>query len=262
MGNPAPMSFTIKEEAGFNYVEQGEGPVLLLLHGLFGALSNFQDVFKGFADSYRVIIPLLPIYEKSHKDPSVSGMTEFVSEFVDHLGLEKMTLLGNSLGGHIGLVYTLTYPDKVSNLVLTGSSGLFESGMGSGFPRRSSYEYIKERVAYTFYSPKTATKELVDEVFDIVSDNYKTLRILRIARSAQRHNMSADLNRIEVPTLLIWGLNDNITPPYVAHEFNKLISDSELHFIDQCGHAAMMEQPERFNAVLTQFLAKHIVTSS
>ncbi len=251
------MNFEIKEEHGFQYVESGQGPTVLILHGLFGALSNFRDVFQSFGGRYRVLIPLLPIYEKTKVDASVSGMAEFVEGFVAAKGLDDMVLLGNSLGGHIGLVYTLNNPEKVRALVLTGSSGLFESGMGSGFPRRSSYEYIQERVAYTFYSPETATKELVDEVFGIVSDNYKTLRILRIARSAQRHNMAPDLHRIKVPTLLIWGLNDNITPPRVAHEFDKLIEHTELSFIDKCGHAAMMEVPQRFNELLAPFLAKH-----
>ena len=139
-------------------------------------------------------------------------------------------------------------------MILTGSSGLFESGMGSSFPKRGSYEYIRERVAYTFYSPDTASKELVDEVFDIVGDNFRTLKILRIARSAQRHNMRTEIVNIKVPTLLIWGLNDNITPPRVAYEFQKLIRNSELKFIDKCGHAAMMEQPKLFNSILSVFL--------
>jgi pimeloyl-ACP methyl ester carboxylesterase len=252
------MELVIQKEQGFQYVEQGQGPILLLLHGLFGALSNFHRIFEGVAHQYRVIIPLLPIDAKTHTDASIDGLTSFVEEFVAMKGLSDLSLLGNSLGGHIGLVYTLRNPEKVRTLTLTGSSGLFESGMGSGFPRRSSYEYIKERVAYTFYSPETATKELVDEVFSIVSDNYKTLRILRIARSAQRHNMSQDIVNIQVPTLLIWGLNDNITPPHVAHEFDKLIPNTELRFIDQCGHAAMMEKPERFNQLLLSFLHTHV----
>ena len=251
------MNFEIRKQDNFQYVEQGQGPTLLLLHGLFGALSNFQDVFKAFEKEYRVIIPLLPIYDKTQVGATVDELATFVEAFVEAKGLDHLYLLGNSLGGHVGLVYTLRRPDRVKGLVLTGSSGLFESGMGSSFPRRSSYEYIRERVAYTFYSPETATKELVDEVFEIVSDNYKTLRILRIARSAQRHNMARDLPRIMVPTLLIWGLNDNITPPQVAHEFDKLIPNTELHFIDQCGHAAMMEQPEVFNQRLLAFLQKH-----
>lgn len=227
---------------------------MLLLHGLFGALSNFQSVFQSFRDHFRVVIPLLPIYEETHADPSVGGLTEYIEDFVNMQGFKNMTLLGNSLGGHIGLVYTLRNPQMVKNLILTGSSGLFESGMGSTFPKRGSYEFIRERVRYTFYDPLTATKELVDEVFEIVSSNFKTLRVLKIARSAQRHNMREEVSKINVPTLLVWGLNDNITPPRVAHEFNRLIPSSKLRFVDKCGHAAMMEQPEHFNRILKQFL--------
>lgn len=256
------MTTDIRHEQGFKYIEQGQGPVLLILHGLFGALSNFADVFDAFSHKYRVIIPLLPIYEKSKVETSVEGLAEFVRTFMDFKGIGQATLLGNSLGGHIGLVFTLRNPDRVNALILTGSSGLFESGMGSGFPKRGSYEYIRERVGYTFYSPETASKELVDEVFDIVGDNFKTLRILRIARSAQRHNMRADLGNIQVPTLLIWGLNDNITPPHVAHEFDRLIPHTELRFIDKCGHAAMMEQPAIFNALLADFLSQYTHVSA
>jgi pimeloyl-ACP methyl ester carboxylesterase len=251
------MKLELIEEKGYQYVEQGSGPTLLLLHGLFGAMSNFAGVFEAFANDYRVIIPIIPIYDKTETGATVDGLTEFVEGFVAFKGLKDVTLMGNSLGGHIALVFTLRNPDLVRAMILTGSSGLFESGMGSGFPKRGSYEYIRERVGYTFYSPQTATKELVDEVFEIVSDNFKTLRILKIARSAQRHNMRKDIVNIQVPTLLVWGLNDNITPPRVAHEFDRLIPHTELHFIDQCGHAAMMEQPQAFNRITGNFLNIH-----
>jgi pimeloyl-ACP methyl ester carboxylesterase len=252
------MEPVIRHENGYQYVEQGQGEPMVLLHGLFGALSNFAAMFAEFSDRYRVIIPLMPIYEKTDVPATVEGLTDFIEGFIDFKGLENCVLVGNSLGGHVGLVYTLRRPEKVAALTLTGSSGLFESGMGSGFPRRSSYEYVRERVAYTFYSPATATKELVDEVFGIINDNYKTLRILNMARSAQRQNLSHLLHQIKTPTLLIWGLNDNITPPRVGHEFHKLIANSELCFIDQCGHAAMMEQSTRFNALLADFLNRKL----
>jgi len=139
---------------------------------------------------------------------------------------------------------------------LTGSSGLFESGMGSSFPRRGSRSYVEERVGYTFYSPKTATTELVDEVLGIINDNMAALRILQFARSAQNHNMRDEIRAIAAPALLIWGLNDNITPPYVAHEFEQLLPNATLRFIDRCGHAPMMEQPAIFNGYVKDFLEK------
>jgi pimeloyl-ACP methyl ester carboxylesterase len=160
------------------------------------------------------------------------------------------------LGGHVGLLYTLSNPDKVAKLILTGSSGLFENTMGGSYPRRGSYDYIKERVAYTFYDPKVASKELIDEVFETTKSIPKCMRIVAIAKSAQRNNLTEDLHNIKVPTLLVWGLNDTITPPMVGHDFNRLIPNSELKFIDKCCHAPMMEQPTKFNEIVVDFLMR------
>jgi pimeloyl-ACP methyl ester carboxylesterase len=248
------MDLQIKESAEYKYVDEGEGEVLLLLHGLFGALSNWEGVVRGFSPSRRVVIPLMPIYEMPYKEASVDGLSEFIEGFIAHKNLRDLTLLGNSLGGHIGLIYTLNNPQNVKRLVLTGSSGLFENSLGGSFPKRGSYDYIRERVEYTFYNPKTATKELVDEVFDITSSISKCMNIVAIAKSAQRHNMAEEVTRIKVPTLLVWGLNDTITPPHVAHEFHRLMPHSEVRFIDHCCHAPMMEQPEKFNRIVTEWI--------
>lgn len=249
------MNFVIHEENKVKFVDEGEGEILLLLHGLFGALSNWTDVINHFSSRYRVIIPFMPIYEMSVRNASIEGLVEFVEKFVSMKNLKNVTLLGNSLGGHVGLVYLLKNPDNVKRLVLTGSSGLFENGMGGSFPKRGDYNYISERVKYTFYDPNTASKELVDEVFTTLQSISKCMSIVQIAKSAQRHNMSTDVPQIKKPTLLIWGLNDTITPPHVGHEFNRLIAKSQLYFIDHCGHAPMMEQPEKFNKILEKFLS-------
>ncbi len=251
------MSFTVREEGDFKYIDEGEGEIFLLLHGLFGALSNWEEVIRYFSAKYRVIIPLMPIYEMPIRSAGIEGLVSFIDRFVKLKSLDNITLLGNSLGGHIALVYTLNNKNKVKYLVLTGSSGLFENSMGSSYPKRGSYDYVKQRVGYTFYNPNTATKELVDEVFDIVSSIPKCMRIVSIAKSAQRHNMAKDITNIGIPTLLVWGLNDTITPPIVGHEFNRLIPNSELRFIDHCGHAPMMEHPDKFNKYVQDFLDKH-----
>jgi pimeloyl-ACP methyl ester carboxylesterase len=244
----------IKEKGDFRYIDEGEGDVMVLLHGLFGALSNWEGVVRNFSSKHRVIIPMLPIYTMPLKQAGMDGLADFVERFVEMMKLDNMILVGNSLGGHVGLIYTLRNEEKVSRLVLTGSSGLFENSMGGSFPKRGSYEYIKERVEYTFYEPETATKELVDEVFETTKSIPKCLRIVAIAKSAQRHNMAKDITNINVPTLLIWGLNDTITPPLVAHEFHRLIPNSKMRFIDKCCHAPMMEHPEKFNGILEKWL--------
>jgi pimeloyl-ACP methyl ester carboxylesterase len=204
---------------------------------------------------------MLPIYEMPVRSASVDGLVDYVEKFVDMMNLNDFCILGNSLGGHVGLVYTLRDPKKVRSLVLTGSSGLFENSTGGSYPKRGNYDFIKQRVEYTFYDPKTATKELVDEVYEITGSISKCLNIVQIAKSAQRHNMAKDIQKIEVPTLLVWGLNDTITPPHVAHEFDKLMPNAELKFIDKCGHAPMMEHPTIFNKYVTEFLEKIKVTA-
>jgi len=248
------MALNVKEQSGFKYVDEGSGQVLMLLHGLFGALSNWQGVVDRFSKNFRVVIPMLPIYEMPIKEAGLEGLQKFVEDFVDMMKLEHMVILGNSLGGHVGLLYTLHNSTKVDKLLLTGSSGLFENSMGGSYPRRGSLDYVRERVAYTFYDPKVASNELVEEVFETTKSIPKCMRIVAIAKSAQRNNLANDLPKISVPTLLVWGLNDTITPPSVAYEFNRLIPNSELHFIDKCCHAPMMEHPEKFNELVEKFL--------
>jgi pimeloyl-ACP methyl ester carboxylesterase len=252
------MKYQVHEDGKFRFIDEGNGDTLLLLHGLFGALSNWDSIIDHFSSKYRVIIPLLPIYELPPREAGLEALLAFLEEFVTFKSLTSVTVIGNSLGGHVGLLYTLKNQGNVQKLVLTGSSGLFENSMGGSFPKRGSYEYIRERVAYTFYDPAVATKELIDEVFETTSSIPKCMSIVGIAKSAQRHNLAKDLHVIKIPTLLVWGLNDTITPPHVGYEFNRLIENSELYFIDHCCHAPMMEKPDEFNVILESFLEKHV----
>jgi len=248
------MDESLKAQGKYKYVESGKGPVIILLHGLFGALSNYKDLFDALADRYRVIIPLLPIYSLSLINTNVKTLAKFLNDFVKFKKLDKFTLLGNSLGGHVALKFLTRHPEKVNNLILTGSSGLYENTMGSSFPRREDKEFIKNKVAETFYDPKFATPELVDECYNIINDRGQLIRILAIAKSAIRNNMTKEIHKMALPTLLIWGKNDSVTPPHVAEEFHSLFPNSELHWIDKCGHAPMMERPKIFNDIVSKWL--------
>ena len=250
------MQYTIKEHDKFRFIEEGEGEPLVLLHGLFGALSNFADLIEYFRHHYKVVVPMLPLFELDILHTTVGGLAKYVHKFLEARDYTNVHLLGNSLGGHVALVYLLKHPERTRSLTLTGSSGLFENGMGDSYPKRGDYEYIKKKTEITFYDPKTATKELVDEVFEITRNRLKVIKIIALAKSAIRNNLGEELSQIQQPTLLIWGNNDTITPPFVAREFNRLIPNSELHFIDKCGHAPMMEVPDEFNAILHKFLKK------
>ncbi len=239
----------------YNYIEKGEGEAIILLHGLMGGLSNFKDVINFFSlKNYKVIIPELPIYSLPLKETTVTAFSDFLEEFIKYKNLSKVILLGNSLGGHIGLIYSNKNPNFVKSLILTGSSGLYENSMGESYPKRENYNYIKRKTEEVFFNPEVATKEIVDEVFETVNNRDKLVRTLAIAKSAIRHNMSDELPNIKTPTLLIWGENDLVTPPEVAREFESLLPNSELKWIKKCGHAPMMEYPNVFNRILFNWL--------
>jgi pimeloyl-ACP methyl ester carboxylesterase len=255
------MTYQVKQDGKYKFIEEGEGETLIMLHGLFGAMSNFSGVIEHFKHTHKVVVPLLPLFELDLLHTTVSGLEKFFHKFIDHRGYTNVHLMGNSLGGHVALVHLLKKHDRIKTLILTGSSGLFENGMGDSYPKRGDYEYIRKKTEMTFYDPKTATKELVDEVYQIVNERMKTLKVISLARSAIKNNLGDELKQITLPTLLIWGNNDSITPPFVGREFHKLIPHSELHFIDHCGHAPMMEVPAEFNLILEQFLQKQSNTS-
>lgn len=251
------MDYVIREEGEFKYLDtETNGPVLMLLHGLFGQMSNFTDIIRHFGAHRRVVVPILPIYEMPLRKATVNGLKEYVARFVEWKNYQKIDILGNSLGGHIGLLYALAHPVRIRSVVLTGSSGLFENALGSSFPRRSNKDFVREKTEAVFYDPKVATDEMVDEVYDIVNDRNKALRLITMAKSAIRENLANRLDGIQTPTLLVWGNQDTITPPFVADQFKDLIQDSRVVFFDQCGHAPMMEHPDQFNTVLEQFLAE------
>ena len=250
------MELKLKEKGEYKFIDEGEGQAMLVLHGLFGALSNFDGLIKHFSKTHRVIVPMMPLYDMPLIKTGVGSLSNFILAFIKDLGLSDIILLGNSLGGHVSLVTAKAKPELFSAMVLTGSSGLYENAFGGSFPRREDKEYIRKKIAVTFYDPAMVTDELVDVTFELVKDRSKLIKVLALPKSAIRHNMLKDLPNYPMPTCLIWGRNDTITPPDVAEEFNTHIPDSELFWIDKCGHAPMMEHPEEFNTILDSWLKK------
>ncbi len=249
-------SALVKEENGFKYLEVGEGKPLVILHGIMGGLSNFNEVIDFFKDKFKIFMPELPVYTYPLLKTNIKGFSKYLHEFIKYKNIENPILLGNSLGGHVSLYYAHRHGTKVRALVLTGSSGLYEKGFGESYPQRKNYEYIKKKTQEVFHDPKMATKELVDEVFRIVNNRGKILRTLALAKSAIRHNMAKDLVHFRMPVCLIWGKQDIVTPPEVAEEFHRLLPDSDLYWIDKSGHAPMMERPAEFNRILESWFRK------
>ena len=246
-------------ESGFEYIESGEGPVIILLHGLMGGIDNFEGIINELPkQGFKVVGPILPLFKKPMLKTTIKHFTKYVYDFILFKKFKQVTLLGNSLGGHISLVFAKKYPELVKSLVLTGSSGLYENSMGASFPRRGDYEYIRKKTEEVFYNPKMATKKLVDHVFEIANQRESLMRLLAMAKSAIRHNMSSDIPKLNFPVCLIWGKQDTVTPPQVAEEFNSLFPKSDLYWIDKCGHSPMWEHPKEFLAILKKWLAKKI----
>ncbi len=251
------MLFKTKKERKYDFIEKGDGEPIVLLQGLMGGLSNFTSLIDYFSSrGYKVYFPNLPMYDLPILNTNLNSIAKFVAKFIEDEVGQPATIIGNSMGGHIGLILTLARPELVKHLVLTGSSGLYERSFGDSFPRKSDRDYIKKKAEEVFYDPSVATEDLVDEVFSIVNDRGKGIKTVMLARSAIKHNMEKELHKIEVPTCIIWGKQDNVTPPEVAIEMDRLIPDSDLFWMDKCGHAAMMEKPEEFNRILFEWLSK------
>lgn len=251
------MNQNLVKEGKFVYVSSGEGTPIVVLHGLMGGLSNFSAMHDFFPEKgYKVIIPELPIYGFPLIKTNIKALAKHLKEFLSHIKCTDVILVGNSLGGHIGLVFQKMYPKLVKGIILTGSSGLYENSMGETYPKRGDYDFIKEKAEAVFYDSRIATKEIVDEVYETVNDRNKAIKTIAIAKSAIRHNMASDLPNIKIPVCIIWGENDIVTPPEVAKDFHKLIPNSSLYWIEKCGHAAMMEHPIKFNELVFDWLSK------
>lgn len=256
--DPAP--YEIKKRDGLTWAEAGaehDGLPVIFLHGMMGDISNWETTIPAVAKAgYRVLCPILPVYTMPLRAANLDGLVTFVDEFLDSQGLHEVVLAGNSLGGHLAVLFAIKHPEHVRALVLTGASGIYEVEMSSSIMRRKDKNYLRPRVEKTFYDPSHVTEELLDDIIEIINNREKAVRLIKFARSVDKASVKTDLDRVHAPTLLVWGSQDLITPPHVARTFYEGIPHSELHFLDECGHVPMQEQPGKFNELLIEFLNK------
>ncbi len=250
--------FSVRSERDLNFIYlKGRNPDLtpvVCLHGMFGGLSNFDYLARHLRDERTVVIPELPLYKGRGRCLQIQALADWLFEYVfDRFEFGDVILVGNSLGGHIALECALTQPGRVKALILTGSSGLFEQNFGRSRPRRFDREYIRTQAQQTFYDYKLDDC-VIDEIEQILGSNRKLARLLKIARATHEYNMEAYLEAVRQPCLLIWGRNDRITPSSVAETFLKLLPNATLEWIEECGHAPMMEHPEKFMTLIRDFL--------
>lgn len=241
---------------GFRYLkilrDQQNANALVCLHGMFGGLSNY-DALINHIDDCNIFVPSIPIHDFKSGELSIRNLTRWLHDFIESMELNRPTLLGNSMGGHLALDYTIQHPENVSSLVLTGSSGLQEKDFGSTCPRRNDREYVRKQAALTFYDD-LIDEELMDDIMNVVKDPAKLRNVLTIARDTHEYHMEEYLPQIKQDVLLVWGENDNITPPEVADKFHDQIPNARLKWIEKCGHAPMMEHPKTFALFLNEFL--------
>ncbi len=252
--------YEIKERDGLTWAEAGAehgGVPVIFLHGMMGDISNWETTIPAVAKAgYRVLCPILPVYTMPLRAANLEGLVIFVDAFLASQGLSEVVMAGNSLGGHLAVLYAIEHPEHVRALVLTGASGIYEVEMSSSIMRRKDKNYLRPRVEKTFYDPSHVTDELLDDVIEIINNREKAVRLIKFARSVDKGSVKAELDRVHAPTLLVWGSQDLITPPDVARTFYDGIPRSELHFLDECGHVPMQEQPDRFNEILIDFLGR------
>ena len=254
------MTFRVKHDKGYKFVDTGGDAIqipIVLLHGLFGNPVNWTNTVGALAArDYRVVVPHIPIDRMPMAEANISGLVRYVRDFVNALKLDSAILVGNSLGGQIALNYILQYPQSVVGLILSGSSGVYETEIGKTTFRRRDRAFIRAKAEKSFYDPIHVNDELIERIYDIANDRSRALRVLRVARSSITESVIDRLYAIGVPTALIWGTEDQITPPDVAITFQSSIPSAELHFIERCGHAPMMEHPDIFNELSLDFLQR------
>jgi pimeloyl-ACP methyl ester carboxylesterase len=238
----------------FHWLERGQGEPLVLLHGLMGRMDHWEGVLDSLGDVCRPIALALPTLDSGLREPSIRELSRYVHEFLQALEIPRAVIGGNSLGGHVALTLALDHPERVSGLVLAGSSGLFERSFTRGVPHRPSSAYVRQKMEEVVFDSTLVTPEWVESVHEIVTTPFSALRVLRFARAARRHNIEGRLTEIRVPTLLVWGRADRITPPGVAERFRLLMPDADLVLLPACGHAPMLEQPEAFAAAIEEWL--------
>jgi pimeloyl-ACP methyl ester carboxylesterase len=250
----ANSQFNCIQENGFKYLQVRRGSEnsipLVLLHGLFGGLSNYDALMERLTN-HDIYVPAIPIYEVDA--PSIRKLSDWLHTFISFLDIDRLVLLGNSMGGHLALDYTIQYPGNIRGVVLTGSSGLQEKSFGSTCPRRHDREYIRRQASQTFYHD-LVDESLLDDIMQVITNPSKLRNILALARNTHEYTMEKFLAEIAHDVLLIWGQNDQITPPSVARQFHQKLPNAQLRWIDKCGHAPMMEHPDTFALFLNEFL--------
>lgn len=233
--------------------DKGDLPVVIFLHGLFGNVGMWWQSVEALAGKYRVVVPRLPIFDLPAEFTNIAHLSSLLHEFVEWHNLRDVHLVGHAIGGQVALRYAHDHPRNVNRIVLTGSTGLFDSIDFKAATSARSYDYVDERVRSAFYHSDEAPNALVDEIYATIHSKPRRLNIKSLMRSSKQSTVEVFLNNLHHPVMLLWGLQDKITPPEVALHFHDFLRNSEVRFIEKCGHLPMIEEPETFSKHLLSF---------
>jgi pimeloyl-ACP methyl ester carboxylesterase len=261
------------------FVDEGEGDVIIFIHGLGSYLPAWRKNIDSLKSDYRCIAIDLPGYGKSSKLPHSGKMTYYASvvkEFADKLGLKEVTLAGHSMGGQISMIAGLNYPDLVKNIILIAPAGFekFTEGQKQWFRNVMTLEGVKNtmaediqtNLAVNFYNmPDDAEFMIIDRIAMRSADDFEhyCYAVVQSVNGMVNEPVIDLLPKISQPTLIIFGENDNLIPnrflnpgktKKIADIGKGKIPDSQLIMVKKAGHFVQFEKPEEVNGAIRQFL--------
>ena len=262
-----------------NYVEMGSGPPILFVHGLSGSWQNWLEQIPSFAADHRVVAVDLPGFGESEmprEKISIRGYGEFVDAFMDDVGMEAATIVGNSMGGFIGAECAISHPHRVERLVLVSAAGIsvermrFEPGLKLMYLGESVAQWATARIVgrSTEMAGRARGRKAIMWFVTPHAERLAPELVIEQAKGAGKpgflpaldaltdYPIRDRLDDITCPTLIVWGKKDLLVPVKDAYAFDELIPDSRLIVYDDVGHVAMLEVPDRFNADVRAFLAE------
>ncbi len=262
------------------FVDEGKGDVIIFVHGLGSYSPAWQKNISVLKNKFRCIAVDLPGYGKSSKEIH-SGKMEFyadvLKELMDKLNIDKATIAGHSMGGQIGIVMALKYPDRVKSLILAAPAGFesFNAGQKQWFRdvmtvdlvKLTNTQTIRANVVYNFYNmPDDAEFMITDRIAFRGAKDFENYcyTVVRSVNGMVDQPVIDFLDKVNQPTLILFGENDNLIPnpflnPGKTEEIAKIgaskIPNNKLIMIPQCGHFLQFEKPDVFNRVVIDFLS-------
>lgn len=233
---------------------------ILLLHGLGGSLERWSKIIPFFSNNYRLIIPDIVGFgysDKPHVEYSIEFFIKFIENFIQALNIDDLYVIGSSFGGLLALEFAIRFPNKVNKLVLLSPAGM----MNRVTPTLNLYisaalypTFYNVATAYyeMVYDPRSVTEASIRDFINRMSLNNAKYAFMSTLISLKNNPDLKDRLKINIPTLLIWGKDDQLMPLKYAKDFK--IPNSKLVIFNNCGHYPHVEKVEEFNKTVVQFL--------